>query len=66
MREPRPNEPVGQTEIAVLLGVQINTVNIWRHRSVLPEEDWTVGGRPAWRWKTIKIWAIETGRLEDA
>lgn len=55
--------PVGSVEIAALLGVQRATVDQWRQRNLLPEPDWTVGGRPAWRTGTIVAWAKETGRL---
>jgi predicted DNA-binding transcriptional regulator AlpA len=55
--------PVGTVEIAQRLGVQRTTVDQWRQRKLLPEPDWTVGGRPAWRLGTILAWARETGRL---
>lgn len=56
-------EPVGLAEIAERLNVERNTVDQWRHRSVLPEPRWSVGGRPAWDWSDITAWAKETGRL---
>jgi excisionase family DNA binding protein len=55
-------EPVGLAEIAERLGVTRSTVDQWRHRGVLPEPRWTVGGRPAWDWTTIAEWAKDTGR----
>lgn len=56
-------EPVGLPEIADRLGVKRQTADVWRHRGVLPEAEWTVGGRPAWNWSTIETWARETGRI---
>jgi len=55
--------PVGQTEIATRLGVPLDTVRKWKHRGVMPEPEWTVGGRPAWNLDTIEEWAIRTHRL---
>lgn len=55
-------DPVGQTEIAARLGVQPNTVNMWRKRELLPPPDWTISGVPAWNWRTILKWAQRTGR----
>ncbi len=54
--------PVGIVEIADRLGVERETVDKWRTRDLLPEPEWTVGGRPAWDWRTIEAWARETGR----
>jgi hypothetical protein len=54
---------VGEREIAGRLGVQSNTVHIWRKRGLLPPADWTVSGGPAWSWATIEKWARTTGRL---
>lgn len=54
--------PVGLAEIAERLGVERSTADMWRHRGVLPEPRWTVGGRPAWDWADIAAWARETGR----
>lgn len=58
-----PWTPLGIPEIAERLGVQRETVDQWRARGILPDPDWTVGGRPAWRWSTIRRWARETGRI---
>lgn len=55
--------PVGIPEIAAKLGVRRPTVDQWIQRNLLPEPDWTVGGRPAWNWPTIRRWAEETGRI---
>lgn len=54
---------VGMAEISDRLAVKAQTVSVWKLRGVLPEPEWTVGGRPAWRWDTIEAWAAETGRL---
>jgi hypothetical protein len=58
-------EPVGSDDIAQRLGVQRDTVKMWKHRRLLPTPDWTVSGRPAWNWPTIRTWAQRTGRLND-
>ena len=50
-------DPVGLKEIAERLGVRRGTVDIWHHRGLLPAPKWTVGGRPAWSWRTIEKWA---------
>lgn len=55
--------PVGIPEIAERLGVGRPTVDQWIQRELLPPRDWTVGGRPAWNWPTIRNWAQATGRL---
>ncbi len=57
------DEPVGLVEIAHRLGVVRDTADKWRVRGELPPPDFTVGGRPAWRWATIEAWARRTGRL---
>jgi len=56
-------QPVGEREIAPLLGVQPNTVHQWRKRGLLPEPRWTVSGMPAWDQAEIEAWARATGRL---
>ncbi len=58
-----PATPVGQSEIAELLGVAPATVRQWAWRGLLPEPEFRVSERPAWRWSTIEQWAKETGRL---
>ncbi|HLT70065.1 MAG TPA: hypothetical protein VKZ72_07855 [Acidimicrobiales bacterium] len=60
---PVDDTPVGIVEIAERLGVERQTVDAWRHRGVLPDPAWTVGGRPAWAWSTIEAWARATRRL---
>ena len=61
-----PLDVVGEREIAALLGVQPNTVNVWRQRSLLPPPEGIVSGHPCWRWPTIAHWAVKTGRLRPA
>lgn len=63
-QSPRRLLVVGEVEIAERLGVQRNTVNVWRKRGLLPAPQWTVSGLPAWDWAVIRRWAIETGRLD--
>jgi predicted DNA-binding transcriptional regulator AlpA len=55
--------PVGIPEIADKLGVKRATVDQWIQRGLLPPPDWTIGGRPAWNWPTIRRWAAGTGRI---
>lgn len=64
MREPAWGAPVGASEIARLLDVKPQTVAQWLQRGLMPERDWTVGGRPAWAWIKIRSWAKETGRAK--
>lgn len=58
-------EAVGAAEIAERLGMARSTINVWRHRGLLPEPCWTVHQDPAWCWHDIERWARETGRLKD-
>jgi len=54
---------VGLKEIAERLGVKQQTAAAWRYRGLLPPEEGTVSGSPAWTWATIEAWATATGRL---
>ncbi len=54
---------VGIKEIAERLGVKPQTAATWRLRNLLPAEEGTVSGAPAWNWSTIENWARHTGRL---
>lgn len=57
-------EPVGSSEIAARLGVTLATVLKWRERGIFPAPRWVVGGRPAWNWHDIEVWARHTGRID--
>lgn len=54
---------VGIKEIAERLGVKPQTAATWRVRNLLPPEEGTVSGVPAWNWSAIEQWARQTGRL---
>jgi MerR HTH family regulatory protein len=56
-------DPLGEMEIATLLGVQPDTVRMWRKRGRLPEPDGRVSGMPYWFRATVLAWAAATGRL---
>lgn len=57
------DDPVGVVEIADRLGVGRKAVDKWRQRDLgFPAPQWTVGGRPAWRWEDVERWARATGR----
>jgi hypothetical protein len=57
-------EPVGLAEMSERLGAERDTLDLWRHRGLLPEPRWTVGGQPAWCWRRdIEPWARRWGRL---
>jgi len=54
---------VGLKELAERLGVKQQTAAAWRYRGLLPPEEGTVSGAPAWTWATVEGWAKATGRL---
>jgi hypothetical protein len=54
---------VGLKEIAERLGKKQQTAAAWRYRGLLPPEEGTVSGAPAWNWATIERWARQTGRF---
>jgi hypothetical protein len=56
---------VGIQEIAERTGRTRGAVSQLGHRGLLPEHQWTVGGRRAWDWPVIEAWIRETGRLSD-
>lgn len=65
---PRPatgrNEPLGMLEVSELLDVSPLTVQKWKQRELLPDAEWEVSGRPAWKRSTIVRWAKQTGRWD--
>jgi hypothetical protein len=42
------HRPVGLAEIAAMLGLKRQSVDVIRHRGGLPEARWIVSGRPLW------------------
>ncbi len=60
---PMPFDPVGLSEIAVLLGKAHETLKQWSSRGVLPEPAARIGGVPIWSKREIEKWAKKTGRL---
>lgn len=54
---------VGVKEIAERLGVEPQVVRLWKHRGLLPEPDWSVGGRPAWLWSRFDGWQLPGSRV---
>lgn len=61
---PRAVIPVGKAELVELLHCTRDTVDKWSTRNLLPEPDWTVGGRPAWNLATIAKWCRDTDRID--
>lgn len=58
------NQPLGQPEVAILLGVSRDTVRQWRYRNLMPPADYeAVNLHPAWRRETITTWAVQGNRL---
>lgn len=53
---------VGPQEVAEALGVQVNTVHVWRKRGKLPPAR-VISGVPIWTLGSILEWARETDRL---
>jgi predicted DNA-binding transcriptional regulator AlpA len=59
-------DPVGTLEIAARLGLQRQTVAVWRRRhSDFPQPRWTISGQPAWDWSDIEPWLLHTGRRRE-
>ena len=56
-------DPVGTAEIAERLGVQRNTVQVWRKRGVLLEPKSIASGVALWDWPDVEAWARATGRI---
>lgn len=68
---PERPRPVAVSDIGVLLGVSINTVNAWRKRAAgakqvepLPQPAGKVAGADFWWADDILAWAQRTGRLK--
>lgn len=61
---PRNVIPVGKAELVELLHCTRDTVDKWSTRGLLPDPDWTVGGRPAWNLATIAKWCRDTDRID--
>ncbi|MEV6159449.1 hypothetical protein AB0L53_54865 [Nonomuraea sp. NPDC052129] len=64
--------PVAVSDIAVLLGVSINTVNAWRKRAAgakqvepFPPAVGKVAGADYWWADEILAWAKRTGRIRE-
>jgi predicted DNA-binding transcriptional regulator AlpA len=56
-------DPVGALEIANRLGLQRQTVAVWRRRHPdFPQPRWVISGLPAWDWSDIEPWLLHTGR----
>jgi hypothetical protein len=55
--------PMGVTEIAYMLGVEIHTVSVWRQRRIFPDPAHKLASGAIW-WETdVMRWAAMTGRL---
>lgn len=64
MAQTRRNQtPVGLVEIATGLRTDLNTVQMWRKRGLLPRPKWMVSNGPAWAWFQIEQFAEKTGRV---
>lgn len=59
----RDIELIDMQGIADLLDVQVQTVRVWRHREVIPSEEWTLAGGPIWRLETILAWGADRPSL---
>jgi hypothetical protein len=57
-------EPLGPIEVAQLLGVERNTVDVWRRRGLITPR-WVLAGGPLYERGEIEDWARATGRLSD-
>ena len=53
---------VGPKEVAAMLQVGPNTINVWRSRGILLEPFVTISDMPIWRREDVKDWAHLTGR----
>jgi hypothetical protein len=56
-------EILGTDEVAELLGVENQTVRLWKSKGIMPNPDWVISRVPIWTAGTIVRWAVKTGRL---
>jgi hypothetical protein len=54
-------DPVGMSEIAEMLDVQLNTVSLRRKDRVLPKPVVVISAVPIWEERTIPVWAMKEG-----
>jgi len=55
---------VSTHEIADRLGVEKNTVHMWRYRNLgFPAPTWQLAVGPIWEWSVVEEWARQSGRL---
>lgn len=56
----------GPAEIADLLGIEANTVNVWKTRDLgFPAPVRRLRSGDLWDLREVKAWAVATGRLKD-
>lgn len=72
MSQPTEPRPVAVSDIAVLLGVSVHTVNQWRKRAAtakqvepFPGPVGKVAGADYWWAEEILAWAKRTGRIKE-
>ena len=53
-------------QVAQLLGVQIKTVRMHKHRGTMPPPDATFGRSPVWKRETIETWDATRRTNESA
>lgn len=59
-----PADMVGAAEIADRLGVERETVHVWRRRDLgFPEPVAQLQQAMVWAWPDVEAWARTTGRL---
>lgn len=52
----KPDDLLTASEVADLLGVQLNTVTAWKARKQMPPPDQQYGRTPLWRRASIEAW----------
>lgn len=56
----------GPAEIAELLGIEANTINVWKTRDLgFPAPVRRLRSGDLWDLREVKAWAAATGRLKD-